>query len=41
MSLRKATNSQCRECLYDPKGGNGTWLIKSLIARLFHALYIV
>jgi hypothetical protein len=26
MSLRKAINNKCRECLYDPKGGNGTWL---------------
>ena len=26
MSLRKAINNKCRECLYDPIGGNGTWL---------------
>lgn len=25
MSLRKAINAKCKECLYDPIGGNGTW----------------
>jgi len=25
MSLRKAINSKCRECIYDPVSGNGTW----------------
>lgn len=25
MSLRAAVNAKCRECIYDPHGGNGTW----------------
>lgn len=25
MSLRKAINDKCKECIYDPYGGNGTW----------------
>ena len=25
MSLRNAINSKCRECIYDPVSGNGTW----------------
>jgi hypothetical protein len=25
MSLRKAINAKCKECIYDPIGGNGTW----------------
>ena len=24
-SLRKAINDKCRECIYDPKSGTGTW----------------
>jgi hypothetical protein len=24
-SLRKAINAKCRECIYDPNGGGGTW----------------
>ena len=25
MSLRKAVNTHCKSCLYDPLGGAGTW----------------
>jgi len=25
-SLRKAINEKCKDCIYDPIGGNGTWL---------------
>ncbi len=25
MSLRKAINDKCRECIYDPIGGRGNW----------------
>lgn len=25
MSLRKAINAKCKECIYDPIGGTGTW----------------
>ncbi len=25
MSLRRAINDKCKECLFDPIGGNGTW----------------
>lgn len=25
MSLRKAINDKCRDCIYDPKSGFGTW----------------
>ena len=25
MSLRKAVNAKCRECIYDPNSGQGTW----------------
>ena len=25
MSLRKAINDKCKDCLYDPKCGGGTW----------------
>ena len=25
MSLRKAINDKCRQCIYDPKAGMGTW----------------
>jgi len=25
-SLRVAINEKCRECIYDPIGGNGTWV---------------
>jgi hypothetical protein len=25
MSLRKAINAKCKECIYDPAPGNGTW----------------
>jgi hypothetical protein len=25
MSLRKAINEKCRECIYDSKSGLGTW----------------
>jgi hypothetical protein len=25
MSLRKAINAKCKECIYDPLGGTGTW----------------
>lgn len=25
MSLRKAINQFCRECIFDPLGGSGTW----------------
>jgi hypothetical protein len=25
MSLRKAINDKCKECLYDPLSGGGTW----------------
>jgi len=25
MSLRKAINDKCIECIYDPDGGPGTW----------------
>lgn len=25
MSMRKAINDKCRECIYDPAGGVGTW----------------
>ena len=25
MSLRKAINDKCRECIYDPIGGDGNW----------------
>lgn len=24
-SLRKAINDTCKDCIYDPKGGTGTW----------------
>lgn len=24
-SLRKAINDKCKECIFDPKGGNGKW----------------
>lgn len=24
-SLRKCINEKCRECIYDPLGGNGSW----------------
>lgn len=24
-SLRGAINAKCRECIYDPHGGGGTW----------------
>jgi hypothetical protein len=24
-SLRKAINDKCKECIYDPLPGNGTW----------------
>lgn len=24
-SLRRAINAKCRECIYDPRGGGGTW----------------
>jgi hypothetical protein len=24
-SLRTAIDKKCRECIYDPKGGGGTW----------------
>ena len=25
MSLRKSINEKCRECIYDPIGGGGSW----------------
>ena len=25
MSLRGAINAKCRDCIYDPKSGMGTW----------------
>jgi hypothetical protein len=25
MSLRKAIDAKCRECIYDPHSGDGTW----------------
>lgn len=25
MSLRAAINNHCRECVYDPSSGHGTW----------------
>lgn len=25
MSLRRAINDKCKECSFDPIGGNGTW----------------
>ncbi len=25
MSLRKAINDKCKDCIYDPKCGGGTW----------------
>jgi transposase-like protein len=25
-SMRKAINDKCKECIYDPIGGNGTWV---------------
>jgi hypothetical protein len=25
MSLRAAINAKCKECIYDPIGGRGTW----------------
>jgi hypothetical protein len=25
MSLRKAINEKCRDCIYDPKSGLGNW----------------
>lgn len=25
MSLRKAVNAMCKDCIYDPIGGTGTW----------------
>lgn len=25
-SLRKSINEKCKECIYDPFPGNGTWL---------------
>ena len=25
-SLRKAINDKCKECIYDPIGGEGTWV---------------
>jgi hypothetical protein len=25
MSLRRAINEKCRECIYDPLSGGGTW----------------
>ena len=25
MSLKKAINAKCKECLYDPQSGGGTW----------------
>jgi len=25
MSMRAAINAKCRECIYDPMPGNGTW----------------
>ena len=25
MSLRNAINAKCRDCIYDPKSGLGTW----------------
>jgi len=25
MSLRKAINDKCRDCIYDPESGLGTW----------------
>ena len=24
-SMRRAINAKCKECIYDPIGGNGTW----------------
>jgi hypothetical protein len=24
-SLRRAVNAKCRECIYDPIGGSGSW----------------
>jgi hypothetical protein len=24
-SMRRAINAKCRECIYDPVGGTGTW----------------
>ena len=24
-SMRRAINEKCRECIYDPIGGNGNW----------------
>jgi hypothetical protein len=24
-SMRKLVNLKCKECIYDPKGGYGTW----------------
>lgn len=25
MSLRAAINAKCKDCIYDPKSGHGTW----------------
>lgn len=25
MSLRRAINDMCKQCIYDPQGGSGTW----------------
>lgn len=25
MSLRKAINDKCKDCIYDPESGMGTW----------------
>ena len=24
-SLRKSINDKCKECIFDPRGGNGKW----------------
>ena len=25
MGMRQAINDKCKDCIYDPKAGNGTW----------------
>ena len=28
ISLRKQINQMCKDCIYDPQPGNGTWLLQ-------------
>ena len=43
LSLRKAIDAKCRECIHDPKGGGGSWReqVEACTAEAWCALWPV